>query len=278
MAQTTERRARGRPRTADQEAQGTVQALDRAVLLLRALAREGKATLSELALGVGMPPSSAHRLLTTLAAHGLVEFAEATQEWMIGVEAFRIGSAFVQRANLVELSRDVMRRLVEETGETANLAIEDDGEVVFLTQVDTQNPIRAFFRAGARVHMHSSGIGKALLAQFERERVERILMRRGLPEFTAKTLTTPDALFADLEATRRRGWSFDDEERFSGMRCIAAPIFDANGDPVAGISISGPSVRFADETVAELGARVRRAAEEINGMTGAARGVRRAGG
>lgn len=265
------RRARGRPRTVEPEAQGaTVQALDRAVVLLRALAREGKATLSDLAAQTEMPPSSAHRLLATLAAHGLVEFADATQEWMIGVEAFRIGSAFVQRSNLVDVSREVMRRLVDETGETANLAIADDGEVVFLSQVDTQNPIRAFFRAGTRVHMHSSGIGKALLAEFAPRRVEQIVALRGLPAFTAKTLSTPDALRADLEETRRRGWSLDDEERFDGMRCIAAPIFNAYGEPVAGVSISGPAVRFGDRALAGLGARVRRAADDITRLTGGA--------
>jgi len=267
--QQQQRRARGRPRTAESEAQGaTVQALDRAVELMRALARDGKATLTDLAAQTGMPPSSAHRLLATLAAHGLVEFADATQEWMVGVEAFRIGSAFVQRSNLVDISREVMRRLVEETGETANLAIADDGEVVFLSQVDTQNPIRAFFRAGTRVHMHSSGIGKALLAEFDPRRVEQIVARRGLPAFTARTLSNSAALRADLDETHRRGWSLDDEERFDGMRCIAAPIFNAYGEPVAGVSISGPAVRFDDRALAELGARVRRAADEITRLTG----------
>jgi IclR family acetate operon transcriptional repressor len=263
------RRARGRPRTVDSEAQsGKVQALDRAVVLLRTLARDGKATLSELAERSEMPASSAHRLLVTLESHGLVEFGEQTQDWTIGVEAFRIGSAFVQRSNLVDISRDVMHRLVRETGETANLAIPDDGEVVFLSQVDTQNPIRAFFRAGTRVHMHSSGIGKALLSEFDADRVQRIAKARGLPRFTDKTLTTADALVADLAETRRRGWSFDDEERFSGMRCIAAPIFNSFAEAVAGVSISGPAVRFEDIRVAEMGEAVRRAADEITRLTG----------
>lgn len=267
--QGSRRRARGRPRTVEPDAQGgTVQALDRAVMLLRALARDGKATLSDLAHRTDMPPSSAHRLLATLAAHGLVEFADATQDWMIGVEAFRIGAAFVQRSNLVDISREVMHRLVADTGETANLAIADEGEVVFLAQVDTQNPIRAFFRAGTRVHMHSSGIGKALLASFDPRRVEAIMAQRGLPGFTAKTLAQPAALMADLAKTRARGWSLDDEERFVGMRCIAAPIFNAYGEPVAGVSISGPTVRFDDAHLARLGARVRQAADEITRLTG----------
>lgn len=261
------RRARGRPRSAPQ-ANGTVQALDRGMALLRSLARDGNATLSDLAERTDMPASSAHRLLMTLQTHGIADFAEATQEWRIGVEAFRIGSAFVERGNLVDLARPIMRRLVAETGETANLAIHDDGEVVFLAQSDTQHPIRAFFRTGARVPMHSSGIGKALLAEFDEPKAARILRRRGLPGFTAKTQTDPDALAADLARIRVRGWSYDDEERHLGMRCIAAAIFGPYGEPVAGVSISGPAGRFDTATLEEKAAAVTRAAAEITEATG----------
>jgi IclR family acetate operon transcriptional repressor len=245
-----------------------VQAIDRAVTLLRSLARDGDATLTELSDRAGVPASSAHRVLMSLQSHGMVDFADATQEWQIGVEAFRIGSAFTRRTNIVEIARDPMRRLVEDTGETANLAIEDGGEVVFLAQVDTANPIRAFFRAGTRVPMHSSGIGKALLSAYDRARVEKILRRQGLPEFTAKTLSEPGALFEDLGRTRARGWSFDDEERYQGMRCIAAPIWNVHGEAIAGVSISGPAVRFDTGSVADKGARVMRAAAEITEAMG----------
>jgi IclR family acetate operon transcriptional repressor len=265
----TRKRARGRPRGG--EAGGaTVQALDRGLRLMRLLAEQGEAPLTELALSAGMPASTAHRLLMTLQQHGLVDFDETSQDWMIGVEAFRVGSAFVHRLGMVEASREILRRLVDDTGETANLGIEQGGDVVFLSQVECLNPIRAFFRPGTRGHMHASGIGKALLAAQEPRRVQRMLEEKGLPRFTDKTLTTPSALFADLEATRARGWSFDDEERYAGMRCIASPVFNSYGEAVAGLSISGPSVRFPDAVVAEMGPRVRRAAAELTQKIGGA--------
>lgn len=264
---TPTRRARGRPRSTPGDG-GGVQAIDRAVMLLRTLARDGDATLTELSDRADVPASSAHRVLMSLQSHGMVEFSEATQEWQIGVEAFRIGSAFTRRTNIVEIARDPMRRLVEDTGETANLAIEDAGEVVFLAQVDTANPIRAFFRAGTRVPMHSSGIGKALLSAYDRARTEKILRRQGLSEFTPKTLTEPAALLEDLARTRMRGWSFDDEERYQGMRCIAAPIWNVHGEAIAGVSISGPAVRFDSGTVGAMGARVAEAAAEITEAMG----------
>lgn len=266
------KRSRGRPRSNWGEPQGaTVQALDRGLTLLGALARQDKVTLTELALRVGMPPSSVHRLLATLQKHRFVEFDEATQDWMIGVEAFRIGNAFIHRSNLVESGRRVMRKLMEETGETANLAIADDGDIVFISQIETQNPIRAYFRPGTRGLMHASGVGKALLANMTRGEVEKLLQKKGLPEITVKTLTSTAALFADLAETRKRGWSFDNEEGNSGMRCVAATIHNAFGEAIAGVSVSGPTVRFPDNIVAEYGPKVRRAADEITAMIGGAR-------
>lgn len=265
------KRPRGRPRGSGAKAEaqgGTVQALDRGMTLLSALARDGKGTLSDVALRVGMPPSSAYRLLVTLQGHGMVAFDETAQEWMIGVEAFRIGRAFVHRVSVLDAAREPMRRLMRDTGETANLAIADEDGVVFMGQVESLNPIRAFFRPGTRGPLHASGIGKALLAEMTRAEAERLLGRSGLAGYTPRTLTTPERLFDDLARTRRRGWAYDDEERHLGMRCIAAPVFDTHGEAVAGVSVSGPAVRFPDTEVARMAVRVREAAAAITDLIG----------
>ena len=119
--------------------------------------------------------------------------------------------------------------------------------------------------------MHACGAGKALLAQLAQEDIERLLRRKGLPEFTPKTLTKPHLLFVELETTRTRGWTYDDEERYAGMRCIAAPAFNAYGDAVAGISVSGPTARFTEQDISLFSAAVRKAAanltERIGGST-----------
>ncbi len=263
------RRSRGRPRTQPiGEQAAPVQALDRGLTLLRTLAKDSGLTLTDIALRLGMPPSSAHRILATLQKHGFAEFDGSAQEWSVGIEAFRVGNAYLVGTNLLEAAREFMRRLMDETGETANLAIADNGEVVFLSQVESHNPIRAFFRPGTRGHLHASGIGKALLANMGRGEIETILQKQGLPEFTSKTLTSPNPLYANLETTRMRGWSFDDEERYLGMRCIAAPIFNGFGEAIAGISVSGPTVRFPDGKIAEIGPVVKRAADEITAKIG----------
>ncbi|WP_339670901.1 HTH-type transcriptional regulator BhcR [Dasania marina] len=264
MSNNNPKRPRGRPRSAPAQTEpNTIQALDRGLGLLRDLAQAGNATLTDLALRNNMPASTTHRVLSTLDKHGFVEFDESNQEWLIGIEAFRIGSAYLERTNLIEAARKTMRNLMEETGETANLGIADEGDVVFVSQIETHNPIRAFFRPGTRGLMHSSGIGKALLADMSKREVSRIISLKGLPQYTDNTLAEPESLFADLALTGSRGWSFDNEERYLGMRCVASNIYNNYGEAIAGISVSGPANRFSEQSVAEFGPRVKQAANEV---------------
>ena len=266
------KRRRGRPRLQPEQRQdnaGTVQALERGLQLLQLLSKSGSASLSDLSLQVGLPASTAYRLLTTLQKLEFVVFDDVLQEWSVGIEAFTVGSSYFNRANLSEAARSVMRQLMLDTEETANLAIlTDSGQVTFLTQVECTHPIRAFHLPGTRSPAHCSGIGKALLAEFSQKQVEHILQQTGLQEFTGKTLTTPKALFDDLKQSYLRGWAYDDEERHVGMRCIAAAIHNTRGDAIAGISISGPTVRFSSDALAIFGSKVRQAAADVTRMIG----------
>ncbi|PJN94186.1 IclR family transcriptional regulator, partial [Amaricoccus sp. HAR-UPW-R2A-40] len=176
------KRSRGRPRAFNPSPETTtVQALDRAIVILKALARGDGMSLTEIAEASEQAPATVYRVLQTYAGHAMVEFDAASQLWTVGPEAFRIGSAFLMRTNLVEQARGVMRELTAATGETSNLAIADGAEVVFLSQVETHEPIRAFFRPGTRGPIHASGIGKALLAHAPPEQIERLLREAGLP-------------------------------------------------------------------------------------------------
>jgi IclR family acetate operon transcriptional repressor len=266
---TIQKRSRGRPKAFNPKPeQTTVQALDRALVILRALAEGEGMSLTELAEASGQAPATVYRVLSTFQAHGMVEVQPATQLWFVGQAAFRIGSAFLGRTSFVEQARVVMRELMADTGETANLAIADGGQVVFLSQVETHEPIRAFFRPGTRGPIHASGIGKALLAYLAEPAVARIVREQGLPAFTPRTITDPARLAAAMAEIRERGWAVDDEERTEGMRCIAAPIFNEFREAVAGVSISGPVVRMNRERGRDFGARVRAAADRITEAIG----------
>jgi IclR family acetate operon transcriptional repressor len=275
MTQT--KRPRGRPKSQFTESSaGTLQSLDRALSVLTTVARQEGVNLTDLSLSLGIPTATTHRILTTLQKRDFVRFDEERQDWTIGIEAYRTGVAYLKRTNLSDAGRPVMRRLMEQTGETANLAVPDGAEVVFIGQVETGNPIRAFFPPGSRTPMHASGTGKAILAALSEERRLALLKGAGLQGFTENTHVTPRALFEDLEQTATRGWSFDRNERYEGMSCIGAAIFNDRGEPCAGVSISGPSSRFSDARLPEFGRAVAQAAAQITHLI-AGQGRDRAG-
>ncbi|MFZ5962883.1 HTH-type transcriptional regulator BhcR [Thalassococcus sp. BH17M4-6] len=260
----TQARGRGRPRAwHDKSDQNTIKSLDRAMAVLERLSEMSGATLSELSDDLDQAPASVYRVLYTLEARGIVDFDPGAQTWHIGAGAFLIGSRFLRRTSLVDRARPVLRRLMQATGETANLGIAQDGLVLFLSQVETQATIRAFFAPGTMSPMHASGIGKALLAQMGAGQVAGIVERHGLARFTDHTLTDPDALLADLAQVRARGYAIDMEEKNIGMRCIASPIFDVHGEAVAGISVSGPASRIPDAAIEKMGSDVIDAAHEV---------------
>ncbi|RWO81515.1 HTH-type transcriptional regulator BhcR [Mesorhizobium sp.] len=267
--ETAEKRQRGRPRAFHGPAEAaSVQSLDRALRILSIVAEGSGLSLSEIAAQSGLPASTAYRMLTTLENHGMVEFNSSDQLWSIGVETYRMGAAFLRRRKLVDRARIVMQELMEKAGETANLGVAEDDCVVFVSQVETHQAIRAFFRPGTRSSFHASGIGKAVLAHLEPQRVGAVLRRTGLERFTEKTLSDISALARDLVTIKLRGWSVDDEERHPGMRCVAAAIFNEFGEPIGGVSVSGPTVRVTPERLAEIGPLVRDAATEITRMIG----------
>ena len=250
------KRTRGRPPAfKPNPEQTTIQALDRAVAILKVLADGEGMSLTELAEASGQAPATVYRVLSTFEAQGMVEVQAATQ---LSLASGGNRSASAVRSSVAPASSSrratVMRELMSATGETANLAIADGGQVVFISKVETSaSPIRAFFRPGTRGPIHASGIGKALLAFQPPEAIARIVREQGLAAFTAQTITDPAQLAEELVAIRVRGWAVDDEERTEGMRCVAAPIFNEFREATAGVSVSGPIGRMARSRRCGLG-------------------------
>lgn len=260
------------PSTKGQGSRDTVQSLSRALAILNALAaRENGLGLSELAKATGLAVSTAHRLLTTLQQDGFVRFDAERASWTIGVQSFIVGSAFLRSRDLTMIARPVMRQLMEKSGETVNLAVEDRGEAVYIAQVECRKMMRAIARPGGRAMMHSSAVGKALLAAMDPEDVERVLKTYGLPRETAKTIGTAANLRSNLNAIRARGYAIDDEENAIGLRCLAAVVRDEQAQPVAALSLSGPTARISDTLLEPLGAAVKQAADKMTDAFGGRR-------
>lgn len=264
-----ERRARGRPRAwDDKSAQNTIKSLDRAMMVFEHLSRHSGVSLSALSDQLGESAATLYRILSTLEARALVEFDQAKQLWHIGPGAFLIGSRFLRRTSLVERARPILRRLMEETGETANLGIARGDQVLFISQVETHASIRAFFPPGTLSPLHASGIGKVLLAAMDRDQFARYSKGTKLERFTEHTLCDFDALSADLEEIRERGHSIDREEKNIGMRCVAAPVRNHYGEAIAGLSVSGPSARVLPEQLDAFAVAVKLAAADLTQALG----------
>lgn len=258
------RKARGRPRGwNDKTAQNTIKSLDRAMAVFEYLSDSQGMPLTMLADETEQSPATVYRILVTLEGRGLVEFDHEEQLWYIGPRAFVIGARFLRRTSLVDRARPIMRRLMEATGETANLGIEKEGKVLFLSQVETHASIRAFFPPGTLSPMHASGIGKALLAHMHSDQLDRFLAATDLQAFTEHSITGRAELLDNLRVIRERGYSVDNEEKNDGMRCIAAPVFDTNQEAVAGISVSGPTSRVSQAAIQRLSRPVIEAAHDL---------------
>ncbi|MFD0683595.1 IclR family transcriptional regulator [Actinomadura fibrosa] len=234
-----------------------VRSLERAFELLEHLADAGgEMALSELTEVSGLPMPTIYRLMRTLVNHGYVR-QEPSKRYALGPRLIRLGEGASRL--LGSWARPVLTRLVHEVGETANMAVLEGDEAVYVAQVPSKHSMRMFTEVGRRVQPHCTGVGKALLSQLPEPRVRDILARTGMDAHTPNTFTDPDALLAELERIRVQGYALDDEEQEVGVRCVAVALRGAPA--LTALSVSGPSARMTRETVADVVPIMRNAAE-----------------
>ncbi|QKW41023.1 IclR family transcriptional regulator [Actinomadura sp. NAK00032] len=233
--------------------------MERAFDLLEHLADAGgEMALSELTEVSGLPMPTIYRLMRTLVNKGYVR-QEPSKRYALGPRLIRLGEGASRL--LGTWARPVLARLVDEVGETANMAVLEGDEAVYIAQVPSKHSMRMFTEVGRRVQPHCTGVGKALLSQLSDQRVREILARTGMDAHTPKTFTDPDALLAELDRIREQGYALDDEEQEIGVRCVAVPL---PGTPtLTAISVSGPSGRMTSEAVPDVVPIMRDAAERF---------------
>ena len=243
---------------------GSVQSVDRALLIIETLAEDDEGyRLTDLAVRTGLSPSTVHRLLTTLEKRRFVQFDRGESTWHIGVQSFAVGSTFVRRRNFVTQALPYLRKLRDQTRETANLAVVDDGAMVVLTRVESREIMRSVTKVGGRVPMVASGLGKALLATYSEQDVFAIIQRVGMPRLTSKSIVRAGELCKSLHDIRRQGYSVDDEEALIGLRCVSAVVYDDCSEPLAAISVSGKASRVPNDRLPILGKLVQEVAAEL---------------
>jgi DNA-binding IclR family transcriptional regulator len=224
--------------------------------------------LGELATALEINKSTLLRLLGPLTETRLVERNAETGRYRLGWRTAQLGQAYLERLDLRAAAHDVLTDLTGKSGETTHLVIADLPDVVYLDKVDPSRPVLMYSRIGNRQPAYRTAVGKAILCHSDID-VVRGVAARGMPARTPHTRTDLDALLADLELTRDRGFAVDDIENEPDIRCVAAPVFDHTGAVDCAISISGPASRVTPERIPELGRLVVASAEEISRRRGA---------
>jgi IclR family acetate operon transcriptional repressor len=236
-----------------------VRSLERAFELLEHLADAGgEMALSELTEASGLPMPTIYRLMRTLVNRGYVRQAPS-KRYALGPRLIRLGESSSRL--LGGWARPALARLVDDVGETANMALFEGDAVVYVAQVPSRHSMRMFTEVGRRVQAHCTGVGKALLAQLPPEAARALVCRTGLPAHTPHSITDLETLMRELALIRTRGYALDDEEQELGVRCVAVPI---SGAPtLSAISVSGPSGRLTSALVNDVVPLVRRTADRL---------------
>jgi DNA-binding IclR family transcriptional regulator len=250
----------------------TPKTVGKALALLNLVADRPGLTLSELSREAELPPPTAHRLLRTLEVHGLLR-QDPTNRYRLGSHCLSLGSRFLEGVDLRSEAHPRLTWLMEVTGETAHVGVPDGVEVVYVDKVETRHPVRMFSRIGARSPMHSTAMGKAILAFGEPELVQRVI-DAGLPRRTPNTITERRRFRTELKRTRERGYAIDDIENEEGIRCVGAPILAEQVHPVGAISVAGPASRITGQRLTEIANAVVEAAAAVCDRLGQRRGER----
>jgi DNA-binding IclR family transcriptional regulator len=216
--------------------------------ILTELHAMGEATLTELADRMDIPKSTAHIHLNTLRKGNFV--VRDGDRYRLGLQFLEYGYDVRESIELYHKARSQVEAVAEETGELVNLMVEENGYGRYIYATIENDGVRLRTDPGRRVHLHTTGLGKTILAYLDEDRVEEIIDKRGLPADTDQSITDREELFATLEEIRDREFAYDEEEHMRGIGCIAVPL--RNDEEVFGaLSVSGPINRIRNDSFRE---------------------------
>ncbi len=241
---------------------GGVQSIERAFAVLELVATNGGSmALSTLARGAALPPATLHRLAATLVDLGYLR-QEASRRYALGPRLALLADRSWARLSSTALPH--LSHLVDETGETANLAMLDGDHVTYVAQAPGRHSMRMFTEVGRRVNPHCTAVGKAMLATSSDDEVRALLARTGLPRQTPHTLTDPEEFLAELARVRRQGYALDEGEQEVGVRCVAVVV--PGSTLRLALSVSGPAPRMTDELLVDAVPVLQQAAGSLAGQ------------
>jgi IclR family KDG regulon transcriptional repressor len=246
----------------------SVPAVQRALDIVEYLvASPAPRNITELSKHLNIPKSSVFGILQTLRHNGWVDKLE-DDRYALTLKLFGLGSAIIASLDLRQQVSPILRELANQTNITGHLAVLASDEAVYIDKAEVPGAIRLTTYVGSRNPLHSTGMGKALLAWLPEAEVDRIISYRGLTAYTPSTISSPMALKAELAKVRRVGYAISLEENEPGVCGIAAPIFDHQGHVVAAVNLGGTVLQIKKDNMALLGETVARAAAEMSKRLG----------
>lgn len=250
---------------AKDEQKNPIQVIERMTRLLEVLAAHPEPLgLKQIAQYTRLHPSTAHRILSAMSVDRLVDRVEPGS-YRLGMRLLELGNLVKSRISVRELALPVMRELHAQTGETVNLSVRHDDEIVYVERTSSgRSAMRVVHVVGTRAPLHVTAAGKLFLLEEGFARLRDYAKRTGLAPQTKNTLSVVPLLERDLERIQQNGWATDNEEAEIGVRCVAAGVRDDNGRLVAALSISTP----ADRMKAQWGALVKETADRISRAIG----------
>lgn len=240
---------------------GSRQTVDRAFEIIDVLAETGGLRGSEVAEHLEMPVSTVHDYLQALTATGYVTKTDNVYE--TSTRFLEVGQQQRHRLDVFRAAQDELDAVAEETDEHVTLMIEENGQGVLIDIREGADAVSLFAYPGARMPLHATAPGKAILAHMQSSRVDDILDRHGLVAVTNDTVTDRKVLFEQLETVREQGYALDDGERIAGMVCVAAPVLDKESNVQAAICVCGPRSRLDDDRQEAIAEVVRRSANVV---------------
>lgn len=236
--------------------------------ILQALGEERENGITELSQRVMMSKSTVYRFLQTMKTLGYVSQEGESEKYALTMKLFELGAKALQNVDLIRSADIQMREISRQTREAIHLGALEEDSIVYIHKIDSLYNLRMYSRIGRRNPLYSTAIGKVLLAWRNYDEVREILADVEFVLSTQKTLNGVDELLTALDRVRSQGYGEDNEEQEEGIRCIAVPVFDRFGVVIAGLSISFPTIRFAEEHKASYVAMLHRAAKTISAQQG----------
>lgn len=246
-----------------------VPALRKGLLVLELLAQHGSLTMADIQQRGQLNKTMTFRLLRALGEHGYVEHDEVSHRYSLGLKLLELGGAVTASLNLASVSQPLLNHLRVTFRETVNLGVLRDDHILYVAIAESSRPglLMASY-VGNRNHLHSTAIGKVILAFLRDDDRHEILAGYPMPPLTSRTITELTLLYDELDLTHRQGYAVDNEENEIGARCVAVPILNSQGHPLAGISISGPISRIDDAAVGRMAEQLWAASHEISRRLG----------